>query len=219
FTERPAHAVVNAWPDVCRALKAPWAAGLCNAILRKAGKQLVADYRATLPPAQAFSLPDWLWQRLHNAWPDQAAALAENLCDTAPLTVRLRPQGASDTEAALREAGLTVTTCRFAAYGRQLFPAFAAHALPGFAEGRLSIQDEAAQLPAALIEAPVQARLLDACAAPGGKTGQLAERFADARITALDIDARRLAQIEENMARLGVQVEVRQGDASQPDSW
>lgn len=219
FTGRPAHAVVNAWPDVCRALKAPWAAGLCNAILRKAGNQLVLDYRATLPPAQAFSLPGWLWKRLQNAWPEQAATLAESLCDSAPLTVRLRPRGASETEAALRDAGLTVTACRFAEYGRQLFPAFAAHALPGFAEGRLSIQDEAAQLPAALIEAPAQARLLDACAAPGGKTGQLAERFADARIIALDIDARRLKQIEENMARLGAQVEVRQGDASQPDGW
>lgn len=219
FSERPAHAVVNAWPDVCRALKAPWAAGLCNAILRKAGSVSPEDYRAGLSPALAFSLPDWLWQRLERAWPSQAVALAQALAESAPLTVRLRPDAASALDAALRDAGLTVTPGRFARYARYLAPARAAQELPGFSDGRLSVQDEAAQLPVALIEAPARARLLDACAAPGGKTGQLAEQFTDARITALDIDARRLRQIDDNMARLGVQVEVRQGDASQPADW
>ena len=216
FSERPAHAVVNAWPDVCRALKAPWAAGLCNALLRKASRTSAAEVSRHLDVPLRCSLPDWLWRRLDQAWPAEANAIAEAALSAPPLTVRLSDPAA---EPALLADGLTVRAGRFAPQARYLSPPRPVHALPGFAEGRLSVQDEAAQLPALLMEAPAQGRLLDACAAPGGKTGQLAERFPEAELVALDIDARRLSRVADNLARLGRPATLLSGDAAMPADW
>ena len=91
--------------------------------------------------------------------------------------------------------------------------------LPGFEQGALSVQDEAAQLPAELLQAPPTGRILDACAAPGGKTGQLREKFPNAELVALELEDKRLRRIEENLARLNATATLLQGDASQPDSW
>ena len=120
FSRRPAHAVVNTWPDICRALKAPWAAGLVNAVLRKASTLNEMDVRSKMNPAQSWSLPDWLWLRLQQSWPSDAAHIAEHLCDTAPLTVRLQPAHADEVDQSLRDASLTVTRCDFAEYGLSL---------------------------------------------------------------------------------------------------
>ena len=219
FSQRPAHAVVNAWPDVCRSQRADWATGLVNALLRKASSLEVAEVGAALPPNQRWSLPPWLWQRLNDAWPDRAENIARTLCESAPLTVRLKPDAVAESDAALRAADLTVTACAHADYGRTLFPAMPAEQLPGFEQGLLSVQDEAAQMPAPLLDVPPGGRVLDACAAPGGKTGQIAERFPDAELVALDVDARRLAQVRENCERLGISPTLLEGDASQPEQW
>jgi 16S rRNA (cytosine967-C5)-methyltransferase len=216
FSERPQHAVVNAWPDVCRALNAPWAAGLCNALLRKASRTGAAEVSKHLDIPLRCSLPDWLWQRLDRAWPEQANEIAEASLLQPPLTVRVSDE---QIEADLIEDGLEVRRGRFAAGAAYLFPPRPVHALPGFAEGRLSVQDEAAQLPAWLIEAPDRGRILDACAAPGGKTGQLAERFPLATLVALDVDGTRLKRVQENLQRLQRQATLIRGDASRPDDW
>src|SRR5690625_5521001 len=91
--------------------------------------------------------------------------------------------------------------------------------IPGFNDGHFSVQDEAAQLASSLIEASEQSRILDACAAPGGKTGHLAERFPQAHITALDNEESRLERIHQNLSRLRAQATVICGDASQPELW
>jgi len=219
FSRRPAHAVVNSWPEVCRAHKATWAVGLVNAVLRKAAAINEIEAAAGLDPARRWSLPDWLWQRLQQAWPDQAPALAEALCDSAPLTVRLAPAHAAQLDVALRDAGLTVRACDAAEFGRTLFPAHTADQLPGFVEGQLSVQDEAAQLPAVLLDVPEGGRVLDACAAPGGKTGQIAERYPAAELVALDVDGARLKQVRHNCTRLGISPTLLQGDAATPTAW
>jgi 16S rRNA (cytosine967-C5)-methyltransferase len=216
FSERPAHAIVNAWPDVCRALKAPWAAGLCNAVLRKASRTSAAEVSRHLDVPLRCSLPDWLWQRLDQAWPEQANAIAEAALSAPPLTVRLSNSAVAE---ALRDDGLEVRPGALAPQAAYLSPARPVHALPGFAEGLLSVQDEAAQLPALLIEAPAGGRLLDACAAPGGKTGQLAERFPDATLVALDIDAKRLKRVQDNLDRLHGRAVLQVGDAANPSGW
>lgn len=218
FSRRPQHAIVSSWPDVCRKVKSPWAVGLTNAVLRKASALTEVDIRESVAPDLAWSLPQWLWQRLQTAWPLQAADIAQHLCDSAPLTVRLHPEHASDLDQRLRDAGMTVTPCEHARWGRQLFPARNVNDLPGFNEGLLSVQDEAAQLPAVLFDRPAP-RILDACAAPGGKTGQLAQLFPGSTITAVEVDAQRLQQIEQTCQRLGISVELIQGDASTPSSW
>mgnify|MGYP006197675911 CR=1 FL=1 len=216
FSERPQHAVVNAWPDVCRALNAPWAAGLCNALMRKASRVSATEVSRHLDVPVRCSLPDWLWQRLDQAWPDQANAIAEAALAPPPFTVRISDPSLL---AELVEDGLTVRQGVFAAQAAYLSPPRPVHALPGFAEGRLSVQDEAAQLPAQLIEAPADGRILDACAAPGGKTGQLAELFPDAVLVALDIDATRLKRVRDNLARLQRSATLVSGDAAEPSRW
>jgi 16S rRNA (cytosine967-C5)-methyltransferase len=91
--------------------------------------------------------------------------------------------------------------------------------LPGFDSGGYSVQDEAAQLPVEQLAAPDGGRVLDACAAPGGKTGQILEAFPGARVTALDLSARRLDRVRDALRRIGAQAELVQGDAAEPDAW
>jgi 16S rRNA (cytosine967-C5)-methyltransferase len=91
--------------------------------------------------------------------------------------------------------------------------------LPGFADGFASVQDAAAQLAAPLLRVERGQRVLDACAAPGGKTCHILEMCADARVTAVDIDADRLGQVRENLARLRLSAEVLSADAGTPEAW
>ena len=222
FSTRPAHAVVNAYPDLCRSLNAPWAAGLSNALLRKAGRSNVDDLRAALPVPVACSLPDWLWQQWCADWGEEAAArMAQASVVPAPMTLRGNRQhgDAVSLSARLDAAGIAHHPGRLTPFAFYLDDALPVAALPGFDDGVFSVQDEAAQLPAELIEAPAQGRLLDACAAPGGKTGQLAERFPDATLIALDNDAARLDRVHSNLARLGAQATVLAGDAADPSGW
>ena len=92
-------------------------------------------------------------------------------------------------------------------------------ALPGFAEGALSVQDGAGQLACALLAPEPGDRVLDACCAPGGKTGHLLEAAVGLDLLALDIDAARLGRVRENLDRLGYDADLRAGDAAQPDGW
>jgi 16S rRNA (cytosine967-C5)-methyltransferase len=91
--------------------------------------------------------------------------------------------------------------------------------LPGFSQGRVSVQDGAAQLAANLLEHRAGMRVLDACAAPGGKTGHILEICSDIELIALDIEAKRLERVAENMKRLKLEAELISGDAAQPDGW
>ncbi len=221
FTDRAHHAVLNAWPDVCRALKAPWATGLCNALLRKASGQDPRTYSAELAPEIRHSVPDWLWQALRHDWPEQAEELLARSNDAPPLAVRVNRRRSSRDAVAARlqaahwdaRAGELSPDCLY------IEPARPVDQLPGFAEGLFSVQDEAAQLPVTLMDAPVDGRILDACAAPGGKTAQLAEHFPEARITALEADGDRLPRVQDNLDRLALAAELLHGDATRPDAW
>ncbi|EKF74298.1 tRNA and rRNA cytosine-C5-methylase [Alcanivorax hongdengensis A-11-3] len=216
FSERPAHAVVNAYPDLCRKLKAGWASGLSNAILRKASRLSADQALADLPPAIRFSLPGWLWKQWQQDWPEQAEALAEASLQPPPFTLRVNRQQ-HHREALLAQLP-EARPGRLTPFSLYL-PPRPVNQLPGFADGALSVQDEAAQLPAELLQCPADGRILDACAAPGGKTGQLAERFPEAQLVALELEDKRLARVAENLQRLGHQATLMQGDASQPQSW
>ncbi|MBK1727741.1 16S rRNA (cytosine(967)-C(5))-methyltransferase [Halorhodospira neutriphila] len=194
------------------------AAGLVNAVLRKLRRQ------PPPPPADEatrYALPGWLAERLRRAWPADWPALAEagNAHPPMALRVNLRRTSREAYLAELARCGLAAQPGAVAPEAVVLEAPCPVEQLPGFREGRVSVQDEAAQLAAALLDPRPGERVLDACAAPGGKTLHLAERCPEAAITALDRSARRLRQVADNLARAGAEAERLAADAAEPGRW
>ena len=176
-------------------------------------------------PVAVWNHPRWWIQRLRTEQPDRWQAVLAANNRHAPMTLRVNTR--KTTVAAfgqgLAAAGMGATPVALA--GLQLDTPHPVQAIPGFADGAFSVQDAAAQLAAPLLLrelAPAEAgrplRLLDACAAPGGKTAHLLE-LADAHVTALDIDGERCERIHQTLRRLGLAAEVLAADASRPDAW
>lgn len=220
-TRIPPHAALNSAVEAARALKKNWAAGLINAVLRKLQREQSALVER-LPGFAAHAHPQWLWERLVEAWPQQAEAIAAANNSYPPMCLRVNglrsPRDAY--LQALQAAGIGGAACAYAGDGIRLHEAVDVDALPGFAAGVVSVQDEAAQLAAALLDAQPRQRVLDACCAPGGKTGHILERTPELReLVALDVDASRLQRVEANLRRLHLRARIQAGDAATPQQW
>jgi 16S rRNA (cytosine967-C5)-methyltransferase len=164
----------------------------------------------------------WWIQRLKKDHPQdwQALLLAAN--QQAPMALRVNAGQTTVPDYLAELAGCGIAATAAGEFGIALAKAVPVSQLPGFASGRVSVQDVAAQMAAPLLlrglPAGARLRVLDACAAPGGKTGHLLELGADS-VTALDVDATRCERIRQNLSRLGLQAEVLVGDAARPDLW
>lgn len=203
FLGTPAHAAVAATVELARGRLAPWR-GLANAVLRR----LTRDGAALLAGQDAARLntPDWLWQSWCAAYGEPAArAIAAASWDEPPLDITVKGDAAAWAER------LEATPLPTGSLRRAAAPVAA---LPGFAEGAWWVQDAAAAIPATLLGDVAGRRVFDLCAAPGGKTAQLAAR--GARVTALDRSPARLARLRENLQRLGLEAECVAADA---ESW
>ena len=217
----PEYAVVAAAVEAARALDAARFAGLVNAVLRRFLRERAAlDAALDRDPVTRHAHPRWLIDAIVRDWPEQAQAILAANNIEAPLTLRANRRRTT------RDALLA----RVAAHapGAQA-PAQSADAivlersvdvtrLPGYAEGEFSVQDGAAQRIADLLDLADGQRVLDACAAPGGKSAHVLER-ARVDLVALDSDARRLARVRENLDRLGLVADVVTGDATAPAGW
>lgn len=211
----PAHAAVAASVDAARALGRPHQAGLVNAVLRRA-------QREGLPQAgNEAAWPAWLAQRIRDDWPARAEAIFAGSAQEAPMWLRVnrRLQARDAYAAQLHEAGIATHASPALADALRLDIALPVHELPGFDTGAASVQDGAAQAVADALAPPGGARVLDACAAPGGKAAHLAERDPSLRITALDVDARRVRRMQDTFARLALDIDTRTADALQPGTW
>jgi 16S rRNA (cytosine967-C5)-methyltransferase len=217
----PEYAVVAACVDAARLLGQPRHAGLVNAVLRRFLRErgaLLAD--ADRDPQSRHAHPRWLLDRIHADWPrDAEAILAANNCE-APLTLRVnrRRSTRDDLHQRLIAAGIENEAPAHHADALVLAQSTDVNRLPGYAQGLFSVQDAAAQQVVEILQPRDGMRILDACAAPGGKAAHLLEHAA-IELTALDADAARLPRMRENLARLGLQATVLHGDASRPDSW
>lgn len=222
----PDHAALSETVDAARELKQDRVTGLINAVLRRYLRE--KDELEMRALAQAHAHPDWLRQALARDWGADAAAdlMAANNAEAAlVLRVNVR-QGSRDAYlASLRAEGIAASACTWSADGIRLDEAVGdvrvgdVRALPGFASGRVSVQDEAAQLCQPLLATTSGMRVLDACAAPGGKTAHLLEH-AELDLLALDIDPARCARIDENLQRLQLQgARVIAADAARPSTW
>lgn len=220
FLRIPPHAAISSAVDAARALDKKWAAGLINAILRTLQRDEKTLFDK-LPPAAAVAHPDWLWKAIRAAWPEQAEAIFAANNTHPPMCLRVRHGLATPAQYSerLRAAGIEAEPCAFAVEGVRLENPCDVSLLPGFAEGEVSVQDEAAQLAAHLLDVKPGQRVLDACCAPGGKTAHILELQPAAKLSALDVSAERLQRVTANLQRLRLDARLIAGDARQPAGW
>lgn len=222
----PAHAAVHATVAAAGPLGQPRMRGLINALLRRYQRErenLESSLRDA-PAAVRESYPDWLAARLHRDWPDRWQELLAAGNRPAPMTLRVNRRRSSPAACleTLSAAGVGARPHLFAPDALVLERALPVEDLPGFAGGEVSVQDAAAQLAAHLLGARAGERVLDACAAPGGKAAhclELVDRGADCELLALDVDAERLKAVDETLVRLGLRGETRHADAARPGDW
>jgi 16S rRNA (cytosine967-C5)-methyltransferase len=207
YSRNAPEVTVDAAVDAARILKSERATGFVNAVLRRFLReraQLFARIDQGEPARTAH--PQWLIGKLRAAWPHECAAMLAANNVHPPMTLRLNLSSASAQSyvAQLSQAGIESSVVQWIDSAIILNQPVSVSALPGFAEGWVSVQDAGAQLAPRLLDMRAGMRVLDACAAPGGKTGHLLERApAGVTVMAADIDAERVARIDENLKRLG----------------
>lgn len=222
-TRVPDHAAIGATVEAAQALKKPWAKGLINGVLRNAQRRREEFNRDDPADLQhRFSHPAWLTEQLQQAWPNHWQDILHTNNQHPCFTLRVnRRQG--NREAYLKRllsAGFAGEATPYALDGITLAHAIPVQQLPDFAAGAVSVQDEAAQLAAPLLQLAPGQRVLDACCAPGGKTGHLLECEPDlAELIALDVEEPRMARVRDNLARLGFAATLKVADAARLDNW
>lgn len=200
-TRIPAHAAISETVTATKQLGFHALSGIVNAILRRATRETDA-FQSQLQ--QAHGLPSWLYKRLKRDWPAQLDDLCQQLKHTAPLTLRInqRQIGRDAYLLKLQAQSIQARACAWSDVGIVIEQSVQITELPGYQQGWCSVQDEHAQLCASLLHDLDQKTVLDACAAPGGKTAHLLEAFKPEQLIALDHDAKRLLRVSENISRL-----------------
>ena len=217
-----AHAAVGTTAEAARELGRSAHVGLVNAVLRRATREPLP---ASDDPAVAHSHPEWLVQMLAQDWPDSLEAILAANNQQAPLwlCVNSRRQSREQYQAVLREAGVESEAPAHPLRGLRLEARLSPESLPQWKDGAIWVQDGAAQLAVEALQVPKDGRLLDACAAPGGKTAQLAASLGvRSTLLALDMDARRLRRVRETLNRLQLadeRIQLIAADAGTPSAW
>lgn len=217
----PPHAAVSATVAVAQTRGKRWAVKLINALLRRFQRERAACLAAVdQRPAVEYSVPDWLYTRLSQDWPTALDTLLVQQNERAPMTLRVNGRKTDPATLAEALAAEGIHSERQAGWADALVLAapVGLEQLPGFAEGAVSVQDASAQLAADVLGAEAGHRVLDACAAPGGKAAHVLER-ADVRLVALDNEPARLARVSETLERLGLVADCQVGDAGNPATW
>ena len=217
----PDHAVVSETVDAVRQLRRPKLAGLVNACLRRFVRENIAE-TAAMDEESQWNHPAWMIDRLRDDWPDDYQAILTANNERAPMW--LRANASKNSAAAylkrLQEIGIEADLLTGVPEAVRLRAPQAVDGLPGFATGDASVQDAAAQIAAHWLLRDAQGHLLDACAAPGGKSGHLLELGENrVSLTAVDNDAARVVGIAENLRRIGRSATLITADASNPKEW
>jgi len=216
-TRIPAHAAISETVDAAKQLGFEPMSGVVNAILRRVSRE-TSEFETALN--NTHGLPSWLFKRLKKDWADQVDEICQNLKQVAPLTLRVNERQISRDEylEILDEEQIDAHACTLSNVGIVLEQTGNITHLPGFEEGGFSVQDEHAQLCTMLLPNLDDKLVVDACAAPGGKTAHILEKFTPKKLIALDHDAKRLVRVAENLERLELnqhtQVEILTADAT-----
>ncbi len=221
--QTPAYAVVDAAVETAKATDAARASGLINAVLRRYLRERAAiDADIARNPATRHASPVWLADRLRADWPVRWTQLLAAGDTQAPMWLRVNSRHATAGEylQRLSEAGIGARAEPRVPFAVLLDSPRDVGELPGFAQGAVSVQDLGAQCVAFPLGLAPGLRVLDACAAPGGKTSLIAEREpALQKLVAVDIDPKRLARVRENLSRGALAADLVQGDAATPAAW
>ena len=218
------HAAINETVAAVAKLNRPWAKGLVNAVLRNYLRQRdELDKKLSKNPIYTRAHPQWLLDLLFNGWGSAIALeiIAANN-QRAPMVLRANQQRVSrdDYLEQLKAADIPAQATEHSEQGIVLSAPMDVTALPDFDKGFASVQDEAAQLAASLLKMEAGQSVLDACCAPGGKTCHILEIQSDlSRVVAVELESRRIQRVEENLARLGLQAELKVADACELESW
>lgn len=220
----PDHAAVSETVKITKSLKKPWAKNLVNAVLRNYQRQAEAINNKIEKNAEAkFAHPFWWLKLIKNNWSEnqlwEQVLLANN--QNPPMTLRLNTAHISrkDYIDLLNKKDIVATEAKHSPNAIYLEKPVQVTQLPLFDEGKVSVQDEAAQLAAILLDPQKGERILDACAAPGGKTIHLLERENEIDLLALDIEESRLERVQENLDRTQLKAQLLAANAFDPDSW
>ena len=219
----PPHAAISETVEATADLDKSWAKPLVNALLRRSQREFQRlGSELDRNPGARYSHPAWLIDRIKANWPEQWESILQTNNQRPPQHLRVnllrttRKNYLEDLErAGIRAQQIDLTPC-----GIQVPDPVDVDALPGFDDGRVSVQDAGAQLAAGLLDLQPGDLVLDACAAPGGKTAHIRETQPQiAGITALDVDGHRIARLHNTLSRLKLDATVIEADASGPDTW
>jgi 16S rRNA (cytosine967-C5)-methyltransferase len=219
----PDHAAISATVETARALGKEWACQLLNAVLRRYQRERDAIERQILESEPArFAHPKWLIARLRDAWPDHWEQILLSNNEHPPMQLRVNLQRHTRPEyiSLLGQAGIEAAATPLASTGITLSTGTNVEQIPGFYKGQASVQDIGAQLAAELLDARAGERVLDACAAPGGKTGHILERTPGLqKLIAVDSEPGRIELLRDNMRRIGLQADLLCADLRETGAW
>lgn len=220
-TRIPAHAALAETVEGAIAIKRPAFKGLINGVLRQFQRQQETLLANAAQDESHYLHPQWLLQRLKKAYPHQWQTIVDANNQQPPMWLRVNRQHHSREEwlKLLAETGLTGTAHSQYPDAVLLETPVPVQILPGFDKGWVTVQDASAQGCVDLLAPKNDEFILDLCAAPGGKTTHILERAPTARVMAVDVDAQRIKRVHENLERLGMQAEVKQGDGRFPQQW
>lgn len=236
FTRVAKHAAINETVNAAMPFRKPWAKKLINGVLRSFQRQQDLETANSddkhalsaesindhIPSGHKIAHPQWLQQMIVDAWPVHSKAIFAANNHHPPFTLRVNSQHntVASYQQQLSDSGLESTATAFSHVGLTLPKACAVDQLPGFVQGHSSVQDEAAQLAAELLQLQPNQRVLDACCAPGGKTCHIGEQQSQlSALVAVDLEQRRLGRVQENLQRVNVAAQVICGDGTQPNDW
>ncbi len=224
YSRVPAHAAVSTAVDISRSLGKGWASRLINGVLRRLLRERESlEARIDADEALRYAQPQWLYDAIRRAWPGRADVILSALQERPPMVLRIdqRKVGRADYAARLAASGILARPHPQVPSALLLDRPVAVERLPGFARGEVSVQDAGAQLAGAYLDLHAGQRVLDACAAPGGKTLDALQRAAGLDVTALDVDPKRLQRVADNLSRAGLHAELVAADAAAPptDGW
>jgi len=222
-TRIPAHAAVNEAVIACNSLKKAWARGMVNGVLRRYLREQSTIAQALEPdPVYSTAHPQWLLERLRRVWPNRLGEIVAANNSRPPMTLRVNLRRGSRQQylERLQQADIPASATCFSDGGVQLQAPVPVEQLPGFSDGDVSVQDESAQLAAMLLDLQPGQRVLDACCAPGGKTGHMLEREPQLKeLLAVDVEPKRLERVDDNLRRLGLRAHLLTADAGRPETW